>query len=38
MSFAMAGLVTPGVKILEPDCVEKSFPDFWEVWQLLYAA
>jgi len=38
MSFAMAGLVTPGVKILEPGCVEKSFPNFWEVWQSLYAA
>jgi len=38
MSFAMAGLVAPGVKIMEPDCVEKSFPNFWEVWQSLYRA
>ena len=37
MSFAMAGLVTPGVKILEPHCVEKSFPNFWEVWKELYS-
>jgi 3-phosphoshikimate 1-carboxyvinyltransferase len=37
MSFAMAGLVTPGVKILEPDCVKKSFPDFWQVWKTLRA-
>jgi 3-phosphoshikimate 1-carboxyvinyltransferase len=36
MSFAMAGLVTPGVRIIEPDCVEKSFPDFWQVWETLY--
>lgn len=36
MSFAMAGLVTPGVSILEPHCVEKSFPDFWKVWESLY--
>ncbi len=36
MSFAMAGLVAPGVKILDPGCVEKSFPDFWEVWEDLY--
>jgi 3-phosphoshikimate 1-carboxyvinyltransferase len=36
MSFAMAGLVVPGVRILEPHCVEKSFPDFWEVWETLY--
>jgi len=37
MSFAMAGLVVPGVRILDPHCVEKSFPDFWEVWETLYA-
>ncbi|MFO7714722.1 3-phosphoshikimate 1-carboxyvinyltransferase [Desulfosarcina sp.] len=37
MSFAMAGLVTPGVCILEPHCVEKSFPNFWQVWETLYA-
>ncbi len=38
MSFAMAGLVTPGVSILEPHCVEKSFPNFWQVWETLYAS
>ncbi|HSO19709.1 MAG TPA: 3-phosphoshikimate 1-carboxyvinyltransferase, partial [Desulfosarcina sp.] len=37
MSFAMAGLAVPGVKILDPHCVEKSFPDFWQVWETLYA-
>jgi 3-phosphoshikimate 1-carboxyvinyltransferase len=37
MSFAMAGLATPGVRIMEPACVEKSFPDFWQVWERLYA-
>jgi len=37
MSFAMAGLVTPGVSIIKPHCVEKSFPNFWEVWETLYA-
>ena len=36
MSFAMAGLVTPGVRILDPNCVEKSFPAFWQVWESLY--
>ena len=36
MSFAMAGLVAPGVRILEPQCVEKSFPDFWQVWETVY--
>jgi len=37
MSFAMAGLVVPAVRILDPHCVEKSFPDFWQVWETLYA-
>ncbi len=30
MSFAVAGLVVPGVKITGEGCVAKSFPDFWE--------
>jgi len=30
MSFAVAGLVTGDQTILEPGCVAKSFPDFWE--------
>ncbi len=30
MSFAVAGLKTPGMVITDPDCVAKSFPDFWE--------
>ena len=36
MSFAMAGLVTPGIDIQDPMCVEKSFPDFWNVFERLY--
>ncbi len=36
MCFAMAGLVVPGMKILEERCVEKSFPAFWEVFERLY--
>ncbi|MDP3017229.1 MAG: hypothetical protein Q8N70_09210, partial [Deltaproteobacteria bacterium] len=36
MSFAIAGLVIPGIKIKEPQCVKKSFPDFWEVFGRLY--
>lgn len=36
MSFAMAGLRIPGVRILAPHCVEKSFPTFWQVWETLY--
>ncbi len=37
MSFAVAGLAVPGVKVLGEECVAKSFPDFWERFQLLYS-
>jgi len=30
MSFAVAGLKIPGVRIKDPKCVEKSFPDFFQ--------
>ncbi|MFQ5843281.1 MAG: 3-phosphoshikimate 1-carboxyvinyltransferase [Thermodesulfobacteriota bacterium] len=30
MSFAVLGLATPGIRIEERDCVNKSFPGFWE--------
>lgn len=30
MSFAVAGLAVPGMKISDPGCVAKSFPSFWE--------
>jgi 3-phosphoshikimate 1-carboxyvinyltransferase len=36
MSFAIAGLVVPGVKIKGERCVDKSFPEFWETLQKLY--
>ncbi|HIJ79449.1 MAG: 3-phosphoshikimate 1-carboxyvinyltransferase [Desulfobulbaceae bacterium] len=36
MCFAVAGLVVPGVKVRGEECVVKSFPDFWERFQLLY--
>ncbi|GJL79602.1 MAG: 3-phosphoshikimate 1-carboxyvinyltransferase [Nitrospinaceae bacterium] len=35
MSFAIAGLKIPGLKIKNPKCVEKSFPDFFERFQTL---
>ncbi|MCC6572639.1 MAG: 3-phosphoshikimate 1-carboxyvinyltransferase [Planctomycetes bacterium] len=35
MSFAVAGLVMPGIEIENPDCVSKSFPDFWEYFERL---
>ena len=37
MSFAMAGLKIPGMFIRNPGCVAKSFPDFWDVLETLYA-
>lgn len=36
MSFAVAGLVVPGIKIKDEKCVEKSFPEFWNVFEGLY--
>jgi 3-phosphoshikimate 1-carboxyvinyltransferase len=30
MSFAITGLRAPGVRILDPGCVSKTFPDFFE--------
>ncbi len=37
MSFAVAGLKVPGVHIRNPDCVAKSFPNYWEIFEQLYA-
>lgn len=37
MSFAIAGLKVPGIAVDDEDCVQKSFPDFWEVFEGLYA-
>jgi 3-phosphoshikimate 1-carboxyvinyltransferase len=36
MSFAVAGLKADGMRITDPDCVAKSFPDFWEYFDRLY--
>ena len=35
MSFALLGLVTPGVEILNPNCVSKTFPDFFRTLEEL---
>ncbi len=37
MSFAVAGLKIPGVQILNPKCVEKSFPDFFDRFRAMMA-
>ncbi len=36
MSFALAGLKSAEIKILDDACVQKSFPTFWEVFEGLY--
>ncbi|MDO8955461.1 MAG: 3-phosphoshikimate 1-carboxyvinyltransferase, partial [Deltaproteobacteria bacterium] len=36
MSFAIAGLAVPGIKIKGERCVAKSFPGFWETLKKLY--
>jgi 3-phosphoshikimate 1-carboxyvinyltransferase len=36
MSFAVAGLRAPGTVINDPDCVAKSFPDFWQFFEKFY--
>jgi 3-phosphoshikimate 1-carboxyvinyltransferase len=35
MSFAVLGLRAPGITILEPGCVSKTFPKFFEVLKTL---
>jgi 3-phosphoshikimate 1-carboxyvinyltransferase len=35
MSFAVAGLKAPSMVINDPDCVAKSFPDFWDFFERL---
>jgi 3-phosphoshikimate 1-carboxyvinyltransferase len=36
MSFAMAGLAVPGIRIKDRHCVGKSFPGFWDELSRLY--
>lgn len=31
MSFALVGLMTPGMEIEDPGCVSKTFPTYWDV-------
>jgi 3-phosphoshikimate 1-carboxyvinyltransferase len=35
MCFAVARLIQPGIEILDPGCVSKSFPEFWELFGKL---
>ena len=35
MSFAITGLVAPGIRIRNPSCVTKTFPHFFAVLERL---
>ncbi len=37
MSFALIGLVSPGLTILDPGCVAKTFPGYWPALERLRA-
>lgn len=36
MAFSLVGLKVPGIRIKDPDCVSKTFPDYFEMLQELY--
>jgi 3-phosphoshikimate 1-carboxyvinyltransferase len=36
MAFSLIGLRIPGVSIENPECVSKTFPDYFEVLKTLY--
>jgi 3-phosphoshikimate 1-carboxyvinyltransferase len=36
MSFSLLGLRAPGITIADPDCVAKTFPDYWDTLDRLY--
>ena len=35
MALAVAGCMVPGTRILDPACVGKSWPGFWDSWDAL---
>jgi 3-phosphoshikimate 1-carboxyvinyltransferase len=37
MSFAVTGLRAPGIRIVNPGCVSKTFPDYFDVLRGLTA-
>jgi 3-phosphoshikimate 1-carboxyvinyltransferase len=38
MAFVLAGLLSPGISIADPDCVGKSYPTFWDDLERVRAA
>ena len=35
MSFALLGLMAPGIEIADPGCVAKTFPGYWDLLDRL---
>ncbi|MDY7035161.1 MAG: 3-phosphoshikimate 1-carboxyvinyltransferase, partial [Thermodesulfobacteriota bacterium] len=35
MSLSVVGMKVPGVRIRDEECVNKSFPSFWGLWDNL---
>ena len=35
MAFALLGLRTPGIEISDPECVAKTFPEYFDVLESL---
>ncbi len=38
MSFGVLGSCLPGLRILDPGCVAKTYPNYWRDWQLARSA
>jgi 3-phosphoshikimate 1-carboxyvinyltransferase len=38
MSFALLGLRAPGIRIVDPSCVAKTFPGYWTLLDELRAS
>ena len=38
MSFGVLGSRLPGLRILDPGCVAKTYPNYWRDWQRAAAA
>jgi 3-phosphoshikimate 1-carboxyvinyltransferase len=36
MAFSILGLKSPGIEIENPECVTKSFPDYWKVFNKTF--
>lgn len=38
MSFALAGLAVDGLRIADPHCCAKTFPDFFRIWERMLSS